>query len=105
VLTNLIGNAIKFTPADGEIMIRSFPDGNALRTEVIDKGLGLEPKNLDKIFEKFYQVDSSISRAAGGMGLGLSIARELVELHGGKLWAESPGLGKGSKFIFTLPIG
>jgi signal transduction histidine kinase len=105
VLTNLIGNAIKFTPANGTILVRSFPDGNVLRTEIIDNGLGLEPKNIDKVFEKFYQVDSSISRAAGGMGLGLSLARELVKLHGGEIWVESAGLGKGSKFIFTLPIG
>jgi len=103
-LTNLLGNAFKFTPEGGEVKVRAFAEDSSLRVEVIDNGIGLAPENLTKIFEKFYQVDSSITRAAGGMGMGLPIAKEIVELHGGKIWAESEGLGKGSKFIFTLPI-
>jgi histidine kinase len=104
VLSNLIGNSIKFTPAGGHVTIRaSYAEQNA-RVEVIDNGIGIASDNLDKIFEKFYQVDSSATRAAGGMGMGLPIARELIELHGGKLWAESEGTGKGSRFIFTLPV-
>ena len=104
VLSNLIGNSIKFTPAGGQVTIRaSYAEQNA-RVEVIDNGIGIARENLEKIFERFYQVDSSSTRAAGGMGMGLPIARELIELHGGKLWAESEGIGKGSRFIFTLPV-
>lgn len=104
VLANLIDNALKFTPRGGEIKIRAFADDSSIRVEVADNGIGIPREHLEKIFEKFYQVDASSTRAAGGMGMGLPIARELVELHGGKLWAESEGLGKGSKFIFTLPV-
>ncbi|MGB9612855.1 MAG: sensor histidine kinase [Candidatus Margulisiibacteriota bacterium] len=105
VITNLLGNALKFTPRGGEIKIRAFAADSAIRIEVIDNGIGIAPENLERIFEKFYQVDSSLTRPAGGMGIGLSIAKEIVELHGGKIWAESEGLGRGSKFIFILPIG
>ena len=104
IMTNLIGNAIKFTPQGGEVRVRSFSQGQEIRTEVIDNGIGLARENLEKIFEKFYQVDASSTRTFGGIGMGLPIAKELVELHSGKLWAESDGLGKGSRFIFTLPV-
>ena len=104
VLTNLIDNTLKFTPRGGEVKIRAFTDDSSIRVEVIDNGICIARENLEKIFEKFFQVDASSTRAAGGMGMGLPIARELVELHGGKLWAESEGLGKGSRFIFTLPV-
>lgn len=104
-ITNLVGNAIKFTPQGGEIRLRAFAEDSSIRVEVIDTGIGIAQENLTKIFEKFYQVDSSITRTAGGMGLGLPIAKEIIELHGGKIWAESEGLGRGSRFIFTLPIG
>lgn len=104
IVVNLIGNAIKFTPEGGEIRIRVSAADASIRVEVIDNGLGIASDKLEKIFEKFYQVDSSSTRAAGGMGMGLPIARELVELHGGRLWAESEGIGKGSRFIFTLPV-
>ncbi len=104
VLTNLIGNAIKFSPEGGEIKIRSFPEDSKIRVEVADNGIGIAKENLEKVFEKFHQVDSSFTRSAGGIGMGLTLARELVELHGGKLWAESEGLGKGTKFVFTLAV-
>lgn len=103
VLSNLIGNALKFTPKGGKIQVRATTQDASVRIEVLDNGIGLSKVNLEKIFEKFYQVDSSFTRAAGGIGMGLSIAKELVELHGGKIWAESKGLGNGSKFIFILP--
>ena len=104
VLTNLIGNAILFTSKGGEIKVQAFIQNSKIRVEVIDNGIGIARENLEKIFEKFYQVDSSFTRTAGGIGMGLTLARELVKLHGGELWAESEGPGKGSKFIFTLPI-
>jgi len=105
VITNLIGNAIKFTPKGGEIRIRAQPTDSNVRLEVIDNGIGIAPELLEKVFEKFFQIDSSYTRAAGGIGMGLAIARELVGLHGGRIWAESRGAGKGSKFIIILPIG
>ena len=72
---------------------------------MIENGIGIAPELLEKVFEKFFQIDSSYTRAAGGIGMGLAIARELVGLHGGRIWAESRGAGKGSKFIIILPIG
>lgn len=104
VLTNLIGNASKFTPKGGQININAGVEGHNVRIEVVDNGIGLAREYQEKIFEKFFQIDSSYTRAAGGIGMGLAIARELVELHGGKIWAESGGLGRGARFIFTLPV-
>jgi signal transduction histidine kinase len=104
VLANLVGNAIKFTAEKGVVTIKAFPADSLIRVEVIDNGIGLLRENLERVFEKFYQVDSSITRAAGGMGMGLSIAKELIELHGGKIWLESDGLGKGTRAIFLLPV-
>ncbi|MEE8637967.1 MAG: ATP-binding protein [Candidatus Margulisiibacteriota bacterium] len=104
VITNLLGNAIKFTKKGGEIKVRAFAENLKIRVEVIDNGIGIAKENIEKVFEKFHQVDSSFTRSAGGIGMGLTLARELVELHGGKLWVESEGLEKGSKFIFTLPV-
>jgi signal transduction histidine kinase len=104
VVTNLIGNAIKFTPKAGIIKLNAFIQGSDIRVEVIDNGIGIATDNLERVFHKFFQVDSSYTRVAAGIGMGLPLARELVEIHGGHLWAESKGLGKGSRFIFTLPI-
>jgi len=105
ILANLVGNAMKFTPRGGEIKMRALAkDGGGLRIEVIDNGIGIPPNLLEKVFEKFYQIDSSYTREAGGIGMGLTIARELAELHGGRLWAESAGPGKGSKFVLELPV-
>ena len=105
VFTNLLGNALKFTPVGGKIKIIGITGDNTVEMRVIDDGVGIAKENLEKVFEKFYQVDSSYTRTAGGVGLGLAIAKEIVESHGGKIWVESEGLGKGSKFCFTLPIG
>ncbi|MBN2058012.1 MAG: hypothetical protein JW782_04395 [Candidatus Saganbacteria bacterium] len=104
VMTNLIGNSLKFTPKGGWITIKAGLDGTNIKIEVVDNGIGIAREYLEKIFAKFFQIDSSYSRAAGGIGMGLAIAKELIELHGGKLWAESPGLGRGASFIFTLPV-
>jgi signal transduction histidine kinase len=105
LLTNLIGNAIKFTPKGGLVEISGkLRDGDIL-IQVADNGIGITRENLEKVFDRFYQVDSSYTRAAGGVGLGLAIAKEIVVAHGGKIWAESEGLGKGAKLCFTLPLG
>lgn len=104
VLSNLVGNSLKFCPEHGTITIRTLKEDSTLRVEVLDNGSGVSADNLARVFEKFYQVDSSVTRAAGGMGMGLPIAKELVELHGGRIWLESDGLGKGTRAIFTLPV-
>jgi two-component sensor histidine kinase len=106
VLTNLMGNAIKFTPEGGEIVISAKPyDGNGshMAVSVKDTGAGIPADQLDKIFEKFHQVEGSLQRSVGGTGLGLAIAKGLVEAHQGKIFVESE-VGKGSRFTFTLPI-
>ena len=104
VLSNLIGNSLKFTPKGGEIVVSVGPEPGGVRFEVSDNGIGVPPDQLEKIFEKFYQIESQYTQAAGGIGMGLAIARELVGLHGGRIWAESAGAGKGSKFIVVLPV-
>ena len=105
VLTNLVGNALKFTPAQGKIIIKAFRAENFLRVEVRDTGVGIPKQDLDKVFDKFYQVDRNKSfTSVKGTGLGLPISKGIVERHGGKIWAESE-TGQGSKFIFTLPVG
>jgi signal transduction histidine kinase len=102
VLNNLIGNAIDFTPAGGHVWVKvSYTDDIHL-VEVGDTGIGIAPQHFDLIFQEFAQVDSSASRLHHGTGLGLTIARRLVELHGGKIWIDST-VGKGSRFFFSLP--
>jgi signal transduction histidine kinase len=106
VLGNLIGNAIEFTPPGGRVWIsarhRDSAAGGELLVEVGDTGIGIAPQHHDLVFQEFAQVDSSPSRHHHGTGLGLTIARKLVELHGGRIWVES-ALGQGSRFFFTIP--
>ena len=103
ILTNLISNAIKFTNK-GKITIKAVKDGKFVKTSVIDTGVGISKDKIKNLFQKFYQVDSSVSRRFfGGTGLGLSISKQLVELQKGKISVESEP-GKGSTFSFTLPI-
>lgn len=107
VVGNLLGNAIDFTPAGGRVWLRAArlrdesPD--SLLVEVGDSGCGIAEEHHDLIFREFAQVDSSPSRPHHGTGLGLTIARKLVELHGGRIWVESQ-LGTGSRFFFTVPL-
>lgn len=104
VLYKLVENAFKFTPSGGKVTIETSFDRNRkeVLVSVIDTGIGIEKEELDKIFEKFYQGKNSLSKDISGMRIGLSIVKELVELHGGKIWVESEK-GKGSKFTFSLP--
>ena len=104
ILTNLIGNALQYTPEHGTVTVSIERDKNEARISVRDTGFGIPAEHLAHIFDRFYRVDKSRSRARGGSGIGLTIAKHLVEAHGGKIWAESAGENKGSVFIFTLPL-
>ena len=105
VLLNLLSNALRHTPSGGEVRIRSRVGRDGwLLTTVTDTGPGIPAEDLPHIFDRFYRGEKSRSRESGGAGLGLTIARQLVEDHGGRIWAESAGAGRGSTFSFTLPI-
>lgn len=104
VLFNLLGNALHYTPAGGRVTVRAFQENQEIWVSIIDTGIGISAEHLPHIFERFYRVDKSRSRVGGGSGIGLTIAKYLIEAHGGRIWATSPGLGQGSTFIFTLPI-
>jgi histidine kinase len=104
VLVNLLGNALQYTPAGRSVRIRARRAESEVQFEVEDEGIGIPPEHLPHVFTRFYRVDPSRSRAGGGSGIGLTIARHLVEGHGGRIWAESPGAGQGSRFTFTLPV-
>jgi signal transduction histidine kinase len=104
VMINIINNAIKFTE-QGHIDIRAVPHNDLIRISVKDTGFGIPPNHLESVFQEFTQVDTTTTRKAGGTGLGLPISRHLVEMHGGKLWAESTGIaGEGSTFFVELPV-
>jgi signal transduction histidine kinase len=102
VLTNLLSNAIKYAPGGGEIVVAARLDEGQARVDVRDRGIGLTPRDIDGLFNRFYRVDRDEVRATGGTGLGLYISKRLVEGHGGRIWAESEP-GQGSTFSFTLP--
>jgi len=103
VVWNLLSNAIKFTPLDGHVTVRAWRAGPFVCIEVRDDGKGIPADFLPLVFERYRQADGAITRAHGGLGLGLAIVRHLVELHGGTVRAESPGEGQGSSFTVTLP--
>jgi len=102
VLTNLVSNAIKFTPAGGSIWVLAEDAGDQVHVAVKDTGIGIPEEEQDKIFQRFYQVDSSVTRAYRGAGLGLTICKFIVEYHHGRIWVESK-VNVGSTFHFTLP--
>ena len=104
VLTNLLTNALRYTPAPGAVRVTAQRDDHGVRVSVADTGLGIAAEHLPRLFERFYRVDKSRSRALGGSGVGLTIARALVEAMGGRIWAESEGPGRGATFSFTLPL-
>jgi signal transduction histidine kinase len=100
----LLDNAIKFTPAKGKVIVETKKVNDGILVQVIDNGIGIKKETLKKLFVRFFQVDSSISRRYEGTGLGLSISKGIVEAHGGRIWAESGGVGKGSTFSFIIPV-
>ncbi len=102
-LKNVLHNAVRFSPPEKPIHLGAQAEGDFIHLWVRDEGIGLAEDQKERIFEKFYQVESPNTRTLGGMGLGLSIARQLIERQGGKIWAESPGLGQGSTFHILLP--
>ncbi|MCX5795040.1 MAG: ATP-binding protein [Elusimicrobia bacterium] len=104
VFVNLLTNAVKFTPAGGSVTVSWRISGAQVRVAVADTGQGLTAQTLPMIFQEFWQADSSSKRLHGGLGLGLSISRHLVEMHGGTLSCASPGLGRGSTFTVSLPL-
>jgi len=106
VFINLIENALKFSKEEGspEIEIKTKDDEDFIRVEVADNGIGIEKEYLEKIFNKFYQIEDTMTRKVGGVGLGLAIVKEIIGNHHGRIWAESPGKGKGASFIFNIPI-
>ena len=103
ILTNLVNNAIKYSPEGGTITVTIERRGDALRYTVTDQGMGIPPEHLDKVFDRFHRIDNADTLKAGGTGIGLYLVKHLVEAHGGKIWVESE-TGKGSSFIFELPV-
>ena len=125
IVYNLLSNAVKFTPANGAVVLRAgkgnggLPNGDRktpenlsppirpesfIQISVQDSGIGIKPEDAERIFDPFQQVADGLNRTYQGTGLGLSLTRQLVELHGGRIWAESGGVGVGSTFTFTVPI-
>jgi len=102
VLDNLISNAVKYTSPGGRVRVMVSDRGDEVEVAVVDTGVGIPSDELERIFTRFYQVEGHMTRRHSGMGLGLSVVRELVELHGGRAWAESVP-GRGSRFVFVLP--
>lgn len=104
-LTNILMNAVRFTPEGGEIEVRGdFAPKRQALLMVRDNGIGIAPEDIGRIFDKFYQVEDHMTRHHGGLGIGLSLAKALIEAHGGRISAESAGLNKGSTFTIMLPM-
>jgi signal transduction histidine kinase len=104
VFTNLLNNSAKFTGPDGRISLAARADGNSVFVSVSDTGIGISPEELPQIWELFYQLDTALEGSYGGLGVGLSLVRQLVDMHGGSVEAYSEGLGKGSEFVVCLPV-
>ena len=102
-LSNLVKNAIQYTNSGGQIHIKVEEDSGFVKVSVSDTGVGIPARDLPKVFDRFFQVETHLTRKHGGMGLGLAVAKSMIELHGGRLWGESEE-GKGSTFTFLLPI-
>ena len=131
ILYNLLSNSVKFSPQGGSIILKASrlkpePDGmkeahrgevithplkgrkqdnrDYIKISIIDSGIGIKKADLERIFRPFEQIDSTMNRKYNGTGLGLALTKNMVELHKGKIWAKSAGLGKGSQFNFTIPV-
>ena len=100
---NLFSNAIKFSPKGGQVTVRMYGENGSVHVEVRDTGIGIPPDKLLRVFDRFKQVDGTVKRRFGGAGVGLAVARQIVEAHGGHIWAESQGPGQGSTFHLALP--
>ena len=103
VFSNLLNNAVRFTPNGGNITIKTLVKNNENWTQIKDTGIGIPKAELKKIFQEFYQVEDHMTRRFGGMGLGLAIAKGIVDMHKGRIWAESEGIGMGASFYVVLP--
>ncbi len=103
VIDNLLDNATKFSPSGGEIRLRAWREGQDFMLSIADQGVGIPPDQLDKVFERFHQVEGDTTRRFGGMGIGLALCKQIVEGHGGRIWVESEGEGRGSTFYIALP--
>ncbi len=101
-LSNVMNNAVKFTPENGHIAVQMISHTGRVEIAVVDDGVGIPKEELTRVFDRFYQVEDHLTRHHGGLGLGLAIAKEVIEQHGGRIWAES-GEGQGSRFRITLP--
>jgi two-component system sensor histidine kinase BaeS len=104
VFVNLLGNALQYTPVDGAVTLKAWAESGELLVSVHDTGVGISREHLPHLFERFYRVDRSRARASGGSGIGLTISKYLVEAHGGRIWASSPGVGQGSTFTIALAL-
>jgi signal transduction histidine kinase len=104
IMLNLVGNALQYTPSGGSVTIRANRVGSEVQVLVSDTGIGIPVDQQSQIFTRFYRVDKSRSRVGGGSGIGLTIVKHLVEAHGGRIWVQSSGQGKGSRFTFTIPV-
>lgn len=104
ILLNLIGNGLQYTPPGGNVTVQAKVAHGMAEISIADNGIGIAAEHLPHLFDRFYRVDKSRSRVGGGSGIGLTIAKHLVEAQGGRIWAESEGAGKGSTFRFTLPL-
>ena len=103
ILFNLVSNAVKFTPAGGEVNVNAFKHGDFIEISVTDSGIGIREEDIPKLFHPFTQLESVYTKEYEGTGLGLALNRHLVELHNGKIWVKSE-FGKGSRFSFTIPL-
>ena len=104
VLANLLNNACKYTDAGGRLHLRARRDGDWVELVLSDNGIGIPPDMLERVFELFTQVDRTLGRSQGGLGIGLALVKRLVEMHGGQVRADSDGLGRGSRFTLRLPL-
>ena len=105
IMRNLLENAIHYTPPPGRVTVTAAVEDQTVRVDVTDEGVGIAPDELQAVFTEFYRTDAGKRMKRDGSGIGLAIVRRLVERSGGRVWATSPGEGKGSTFSFTLPRG
>lgn len=104
VLINLLSNSLAYTSTSGHVSLRVLQKGTIVRLEVADDGIGIDPENLSLIFQRFARVDKSRARSTGGSGIGLTIAKQIVEAHQGRIWAESAGLNQGTTVKVDIPL-